>query len=125
MKDLLHIRLYKYNSKEEIFQIQRVFLDEENDPRILHYIVDGMLKELNYAVKKSECEMKLLDKLAKMANDAKEQLKKENAEQAKEIEQLNFVLKNLVLATNKKINELEEEIEHLKNKVQYWKGLHK
>ena len=45
--------------------------------------------------------------------------------QAKEIEQLNFVLKNLTLATNKKINELEEEIEHLKNKVQYWKGLHK
>jgi polyhydroxyalkanoate synthesis regulator phasin len=46
-------------------------------------------------------------------------------QQAKEIEQLNFVLKNLVLATNKKINELEEEIEHLKNKVQYWKGLHR
>jgi len=43
----------------------------------------------------------------------------------KENEQLNFVLKNLTLATNKKINELEEEIEHLKNKVQYWKGLHK
>jgi uncharacterized coiled-coil DUF342 family protein len=80
-------------------------------------------------------------------------------QQAKEIEQLNFVLKNLTLATNKKINELEEEIEHLrkivedaikqafyeddyhklkekfdaqtqeiehlKNKVQYWKGLHR
>jgi len=35
-------------------------------------------------------------------------------QQAKEIEQLNFVLKNLTLATNKKINELEEEIEHSK-----------
>jgi polyhydroxyalkanoate synthesis regulator phasin len=46
-------------------------------------------------------------------------------QQAKEIEQLNFVLKNLTLATNKKINELEEEIENLKNKVQYWKGLHR
>jgi polyhydroxyalkanoate synthesis regulator phasin len=46
-------------------------------------------------------------------------------QQAKEIEQLNFVLKNLTLATNKKINELEEEIENLKSKVQYWKGLHK
>jgi polyhydroxyalkanoate synthesis regulator phasin len=46
-------------------------------------------------------------------------------QQAKEIDQLNFVLKNLTLATNKKINELEEEIEHLKNKVQYWKGLHR
>jgi polyhydroxyalkanoate synthesis regulator phasin len=46
-------------------------------------------------------------------------------QQAKEIKQLNFVLKNLTLATNKKMNELEEEIEHLKNKVQYWKGLHK
>jgi hypothetical protein len=43
----------------------------------------------------------------------------------KEIEQLNFVLKNLVLATNKKINELEEEIENQKSKVQYWKGLHR
>ena len=43
-------------------------------------------------------------------------------EQAKEIEQLNFVLKNLVLATNKKINELEEEVENLKSKVQYWKA---
>jgi hypothetical protein len=43
----------------------------------------------------------------------------------KEIEQLNFVLKNLVLATNKKINELEEEIENLKSKVQYWKRLHR
>jgi len=32
-------------------------------------------------------------------------------QQAKEIEQLNFVLKNLVLATNKKINELEEALE--------------
>jgi len=29
----------------------------------------------------------------------------------KENEQLNFVLKNLVLATNKKINELEEALE--------------
>ena len=46
-------------------------------------------------------------------------------QQAKEIEQLNFVLKNLTLATNKKLNELEEEIEHLKSKVQYWKGLHR
>ena len=45
--------------------------------------------------------------------------------QENEIKQLNFVLKNLTLATNKKINELEEEIEHLKNKVQYWKGLHR
>jgi hypothetical protein len=31
--------------------------------------------------------------------------------QAQEIEQLNFVLKNLTLATNKKINELEEALE--------------
>ena len=31
-------------------------------------------------------------------------------QQTKEIEQLNFVLKNLVLATNKKINELEEDL---------------
>ena len=31
-------------------------------------------------------------------------------QQAKEIEQLNFVLKNLTLATNKKINELEEDL---------------
>ena len=31
-------------------------------------------------------------------------------QQAKEIEQLNFVLKNLTLATNKKINELEENL---------------
>ena len=54
IQDLLHIRLYKFNSKEEIFAIERVFLNEENEPRILHYIVDGMLKELNYAVKKSE-----------------------------------------------------------------------
>jgi polyhydroxyalkanoate synthesis regulator phasin len=46
-------------------------------------------------------------------------------QQENEIKQLNFVLKNLTLATNKKINELEEEIEHLKNKVQYWKGLHR
>jgi polyhydroxyalkanoate synthesis regulator phasin len=46
-------------------------------------------------------------------------------QQAKEIEQLNFVLKNLTLATNKKINELEEEIENLKSKVSYWKGLHR
>jgi predicted RNase H-like nuclease (RuvC/YqgF family) len=38
-------------------------------------------------------------------------------EQAKEIQQLNFVLKNLTLATNKKINELEEEIKNLKSKV--------
>jgi hypothetical protein len=30
-------------------------------------------------------------------------------EQAKEIEQLNFVLKNLVLATNKKIEQLEQD----------------
>jgi len=54
IQDLLHIRLYKYNSKEEIFQIQRVFSDEENDFIILHYIVDGMLKELNHAIKESE-----------------------------------------------------------------------
>jgi hypothetical protein len=32
-------------------------------------------------------------------------------QQAKEIEQLNFVLKNLTLATNKKINEFEEALE--------------
>jgi hypothetical protein len=32
-------------------------------------------------------------------------------QQAKEIEQLNFVLKNLTLATNKKINEFEEALQ--------------
>jgi polyhydroxyalkanoate synthesis regulator phasin len=73
---------------------------------------------------------KLLDELDKLwdksfRNPVISQSANMLREQAKEIEQLNFVLKNLTLATNKKINELEEEIEHLKSKVQYWKGLHK
>jgi hypothetical protein len=50
----LHIKLYKYNSNDGIFEIKRVLSDEESDPKILHYIVDGMLKELNHAIKESE-----------------------------------------------------------------------
>jgi hypothetical protein len=44
-------------------------------------------------------------------NQSYEILFKHRIEQEKEIEQLNFVLKNLTLATNKKINELEEQLE--------------
>ena len=54
LEEKLHIQLYKYNSNEEIFQIRRVFSDEEHEPKIFHYIVDGMLKELNHAIKESE-----------------------------------------------------------------------
>jgi len=45
--------LFKYDANGKVFAIQRVFLDEEHERRIFHYIVEDMLNELNHAFKKA------------------------------------------------------------------------
>ena len=51
--------------------------------------------------------MKLLDKLAKMANNAKEQLKQENAEQAERIK----IIQNILRDKNIQIEQLKEALQ--------------
>ena len=53
INELLHIKLFKYDADENIYAIQKVLTADQNEPKILHYVVDGMLKELDIAIEKA------------------------------------------------------------------------
>ena len=53
INELLHIKLFKYDADENIYAIQKVLTADQKEPKILHYVVDGMLKELDIAIEKA------------------------------------------------------------------------
>jgi ribosomal protein S6 len=74
---------------------------------------DEMVAILRQQVKEIEELRRIVESIIKQAfyEDDYHQLKAKFDAQAKELEQLRFVLRNVTLATSKKIGELETELE--------------